>query len=144
MTTGGRCLCGQVSYEIRGKLPNIYRCYCSLCRKVSGSASNAAMLVDADRFSWCSGQELISRFATDSGFQSHFCSGCGCPVPNPSRQGDLFWIPAGTLDADARSRVAAHVYVTSSAPWHEVGASAPGYETMPGQDEFLKLLESKE
>ncbi|PRY63410.1 hypothetical protein B0H98_1085 [Vreelandella songnenensis] len=41
----GECLCGEVKFEIDGKLPNLYQCHCSLCRKTTGSTANAATFV---------------------------------------------------------------------------------------------------
>jgi hypothetical protein len=35
----GECLCGDVEFEIKGDLPNLYQCHCSLCRKVTGSSA---------------------------------------------------------------------------------------------------------
>ena len=46
----GKCLCGEVQFEILGDLPNLYQCHCSLCRKVSGSSSNSAMLIEAKNY----------------------------------------------------------------------------------------------
>ena len=42
----GRCLCGQVAYEIDGEIGPIDFCHCSYCRRASGSAfaSNASIL----------------------------------------------------------------------------------------------------
>ena len=35
--TQGRCLCGQVQFEIHGKLRDIVNCHCSKCRKFHGN-----------------------------------------------------------------------------------------------------------
>ena len=41
----GKCLCGQVAFEILGAVPKLYQCHCSLCRKQGGSTSNTATIV---------------------------------------------------------------------------------------------------
>ncbi|WP_373272041.1 GFA family protein, partial [Vibrio parahaemolyticus] len=60
----GNCLCGEVSFELSGELPPIYQCHCSLCRKVSGSSSNSALIVEASNFKWRSGEHQIRLFST--------------------------------------------------------------------------------
>ena len=35
--TNGRCLCGQVQYEIHGALRGIVNCHCSKCRRFHGN-----------------------------------------------------------------------------------------------------------
>ena len=93
----GKCLCGEVEFKLSGDVPNIYQCHCSLCRKVSGSASNSAILVESKNFSWLSGLENISHFVETSGFISDFCSSCGSPLPNLLKNGVGYWVPAGCL-----------------------------------------------
>ncbi|MAM88590.1 MAG: aldehyde-activating protein [unclassified Hahellaceae] len=113
----GQCLCGAVSFEIEGKLPNLYQCHCSLCRKVTGAAANAATIVAESAFRWLSGQDRIRSFSRSTGYRSDFCSVCGSPVPNKLNVKDRFWVPAGLLD-DARDlAVAVHIHLTSAAAW---------------------------
>ena len=44
----GSCLCGAVAFEIEGEVTPIGMCHCSKCRKVSGVASNATLMVARD------------------------------------------------------------------------------------------------
>ena len=39
----GSCLCGAVSYEVRGPFTRFGHCHCSRCRKASGSAHSTAL-----------------------------------------------------------------------------------------------------
>lgn len=128
-------MCGEISFELSGELPLIYQCHCSLCRKVSGSSSNSALIVKASNFKWCTGEHQIKSFSTNSGFKSEFCSQCGSPVPNISSNGDSYWVPAGLLSDPADTKVAAHVYVGCHANW-DVGFlndGIPQFETMPSE-----------
>ncbi len=47
----GSCLCGAVAFEVDGPIAGIGQCHCSLCRKVSGTASNAVFVV-ASKADW--------------------------------------------------------------------------------------------
>ena len=141
MTVTGHCLCGEVAFAIEGDLPNIYQCHCSLCRRVSGSASNAAMRVPAERFRWTGGEDQIGRYATETGFRSDFCRNCGSPVPNETAGGARFWVPAGLLDEPAKSRVALHLYVDSRASWDAIDTGAPHFDTMPDRESLDTILD---
>jgi len=139
----GKCLCGGVQFEIGGELPDLYQCHCSLCRKVSGSSSNTATLVEADQFKWISGDQTISSFAAASGFRSDFCSRCGCPVPNELKTGKGYWIPVGLLEETSDAEIVAHVYVGSKACWHAIGGDAAQYKEMPDTSKFGAMLQGK-
>ena len=96
----GKCLCGEIQFEIKGETPNLLQCHCSLCRKQSGSSANAATFVHESKFAWKSGMDKVTYFKNDTGFSSNFCSICGSPVPNQLRDTDKYWIPAGLLEDD--------------------------------------------
>jgi hypothetical protein len=136
----GRCLCAAVEFEISGEMPAIYQCHCSLCRRITGSSANAATIVERDQLSWLRGEESIRRYATDSGYQSHFCAGCGSPLPNPTREDSAWWVPVGLLDEDDRIELALHLYTGSKARWDSLPRAGEHYETMPDRDELHRLL----
>ncbi|MEZ8349440.1 GFA family protein [Vibrio splendidus] len=137
----GNCLCGEVSFELSGTLPPIYQCHCSLCRKVSGSSSNSALIVKSDSFKWLSGTNSIGRYASSSGFKSEFCQCCGSPVPNISASKDTYWVPAGLMSEDLETTIKAHVYVNSRANWDKafISDNVEEFATMPSESEWLKL-----
>ncbi|USD66672.1 GFA family protein [Vibrio sp. SCSIO 43136] len=138
-------MCGEVVFELSGELPLIYQCHCSLCRKVSGSSSNSALIIKQSNFKWCSGEKQIGSYATESGFKSEFCTRCGSPVPNLSSDGQSYWVPAGLLADPIETHVAAHVYVDSHASW-DIGLLNDGiakFEQMPSELEWSQLY-SKE
>lgn len=119
----GACLCGAVNFDINGELPNLYQCHCSLCRKVTGAAANAATFVRQADFRWLSGQDRITSFQKPTGYRSDFCSTCGSPVPNPLGNSGLVWIPAGLLDGEFTSEIAVHLHLDSSAAWEKDAAT---------------------
>ncbi|MEM7564154.1 MAG: GFA family protein, partial [Pseudomonadota bacterium] len=127
----GQCLCHRVEFEIDPPLPDIYQCHCSLCRKVSGAASNAAMIMPQSRFRWLQGESEIREFMTIDGFKSHFCNHCGSPVPNTTREGSAYWIPVGLLQDTQDFSLGAHVYLDSKAHWDEVTTGPRQFAEMP-------------
>lgn len=125
---GGSCLCGGVRFEIEGRVSPIGQCHCSLCRKVSGAASNATLLTAKRSFRWVSGQDMIEIFTKKTDWTTSFCRVCGCPVPELRANGKLYAVPAGSLDDDPGTRVEQHIYVGSKAAWDEIAGEARQYE----------------
>jgi len=138
----GRCLCGSVEFEVRDPPRKLYQCHCSLCRKQSGAASNAAFVVRSDHLVWHAGQDLVSSYIKPTGFRSDFCSRCGSPVPNPLRGTSYVWVPAGLLEESSPLEVAMHLFVGSKASWEPAPVSGTLHEEMPAFAELLKVLRS--
>jgi hypothetical protein len=129
----GSCLCNGVQFEIAGRLHPIGMCHCSLCRKVSGVASNATLMVGKDELAWLAGEDLLETYTREGGWHTTFCRRCGSPAPNLHPSGGAYWVPAGVLDDDPGVRVAMHIFVGSKASWDEIGGSAPQHdEFFPG------------
>jgi hypothetical protein len=124
----GSCLCGGVQFELTGRINPIGMCHCSLCRKASGVASNAGLLVGRDDLKWLSGEDLLQTYSRPTGWHNTFCRTCGAPGPNPYPGGGAYWVPAGSLDDDPGVRVAMHIFVGSKAVWDEIGGEAPRHE----------------
>ena len=58
----GRCLCGAVSYDVRRPFAKFVHCYCSRCRKATGSGHASNIYVAPAQFQWLSGQDALARF----------------------------------------------------------------------------------
>ncbi len=137
----GKCLCGGVKFEITGTVPNLYQCHCSECRRQSGSASNTATIVNANQFSWKAGQNIVTGFKHRTGFNSHFCSICGSPVPNKLRKSEYIWIPAGLLEDSENLEIVLHLYVGSKSHWEEISNSGMKYEESLSLETLNKTLQ---
>lgn len=136
----GQCLCGQVKFEVRTRHLRLYQCHCSLCRRQSGSSSNTAALVPLGQFRWLAGEKKVRSWVKDSGFRSDFCRTCGSPVPNQVRDLPMMWVPAGLLDEGEGLSVAAHLCLSSSAPWDQPPLQGQRHPEVPPLEELLKLV----
>ena len=139
----GKCICGSVSFEVKEKTPALYHCYCTLCQKQGGTASNAASIVYLDKFRWVSGENNIKKWHKDTGFSSHFCGNCGSPVPNIFKS-KYVWIPYGLLE-NVSPKVKANLWLSSKPDWATTAQLERNYDSAPEDiDEFVQYLNSEE
>lgn len=134
----GECLCGAVKFEIKGDVPNLYQCHCSLCRRATGSSANAATFVEQENFRWMSGQDKISSFQKPTGYRSDFCSVCGSPVPNQLRGMELLWVPAGLMEESFKAAVKVHLHMGSAASWERDAGECISFDAGPESLAALK------
>jgi hypothetical protein len=126
----GSCLCGSVAYELRGPFMEFVNCYCSRCRKASGSAYAANATVSPDSFRWIRGEDLVGRYDLPQArsFSISFCRQCGSQLPHHTRSGSTVIIPAGSLDSDLRVGPTKNIHWQSRAPWASPPADLPTSE----------------
>ncbi len=118
---GGRCLCGAVTYEVRGPLRDIVLCHCIECRRWGGaagafSATRADDLVigETEALRW------IASPASARQAERGFCDRCGSSLFWKAKDAERIGIAAGTLDQPTGLRVAAHIYTHQSSDWDEL------------------------
>jgi hypothetical protein len=125
MITGG-CLCGGVRYQVGGQPASMYYCHCSQCRRATGSAFAANVMVRSDDLSFVAGEELLASYESSPGKRRHFCSRCGSPIYSRSQaMPQLSSLRSGTLDGDPGIRPGTHIHVASKADWFEIHDTLP-------------------
>lgn len=126
----GKCLCGEVAIEIRGKISDIIHCHCSLCRKNSGTAYATNGFINSADFKIVSGQDSLSVFSFKPGRNRHFCRQCGSPVYSSNSQDpSRLRIRLGILESDIAERPISHNFVSSKANWENLDVDLPRYDT---------------
>ncbi|MDH5670755.1 MAG: GFA family protein [Myxococcales bacterium] len=125
-TIQGRCLCGDVRFEVCGPLLPLGYCHCKSCQRASGSAFAANAAVRTSDVIWRGGQEQITEYASSPGKRRAFCSRCGSPVyACVERQPDWLSIRLGSLDDDPCVRPGAHFNVAERAHWYPLTDGLP-------------------
>jgi hypothetical protein len=125
----GRCLCGDVRYEVRGDLGPIVLCHCTQCRRAQGSAFGANAEVRAAAFVVVAGAASIKEFESSPGKQRAFCGTCGSPLYSKrADRPEVVRVRVGTLDSPVASRPVAHIFATSKADWFDIHDDLPRYE----------------
>jgi hypothetical protein len=126
----GRCLCGDVAFELEGPVQGVGQCHCSLCRRVSGTSGNAVFLVPIAKFRWTAGEHSTVRFALPSHWSVTRCQRCGSPLP-ASHDGKQFWVPAGLMNEPLGTKVKLHIHTASRADWDEIPQGVAQFEAFP-------------
>lgn len=139
----GKCLCSDIEFsvDIQTGSFKIYQCHCLLCKKQSGSSANSATIIEAAHFSWIK-NDSIKIWQKETGFSSHFCANCGCPVPNVFAD-KYYWIPVGLLELDNKLdaiKVVANFCLSSKSSWHNVYRESENFDGLPDFKTILELL----
>jgi len=126
----GTCACGSVAYEITPPFQFFQYCHCSRCRKTSGAAHAANILLDRDQFTWTLGKELVSRWEDPAAerFCNSFCTVCGSKLPWQTRTGESFLVPAGTLDDTPTATPERNIFWKSKAEWYSEVGTLPFFD----------------
>ena len=77
-TLDGRCLCGNITYEIDGEPNWCGHCHCDSCRRNCSAAYVTFIGVDRDKHRWTS--EPPATYVSSPGVRRHFCPKCGSPM----------------------------------------------------------------
>ncbi len=119
----------------------MYHCHCSLCRKQSGTAANAATLINQQYFEWTSVTSSIFCYQKETGFRSHFCQRCGSPVPNQVGTTALIWIPLGLLDNAPKIQQKLSFCLSSKITWADEIKVNQSYTELPEFEELLSYFD---
>ena len=133
--TTGSCLCGSVRYVLTGNLGIFQYCHCSRCRKFTGGAFAANLLVAPEDFRWLEGEHLVGVYALPEAkhFGTAFCRSCGSSMPWLAQTGKAVVVPAGSLDEDPGIRPIQNIYCGSRACWYVEPSELPQHDALPSR-----------
>ena len=124
-TIKGRCMCGDIRYEITGPIYDMVHCHCESCRRQSSTAFATFFNVDKKHFRYTSGTPV--PYTSSPGVERTHCGRCGSPISyENAREFSLF---ACTLEDLTLVVPEAHIMVTEMMPWLEFGDDLPNYQT---------------
>lgn len=129
----GSCLCGGVTYEVRGPLGEMGHCHCSMCRKAHGAAFGTYAPVGWDAFEVLTGEHLISEYRSSETVTRTFCSVCGSTLQYVPDGRAGFGLAVGTLDDDPRQKPVYQIWTRDKAPWWDLTPEPPSFATEPSE-----------
>lgn len=127
----GSCLCGTVSFEVKGEFDSFYLCHCQYCQKDTGSAHAANLFSKSAKLSWLSGSDSVTSFTlSGTHHKKSFCKFCGSALPSIHELG-LLAIPAGCLDTEVSMSPTAHIFTSCKAVWDKGLDDVPEFVELP-------------
>ena len=119
----GSCLCGAISVEVTGRLPQPNACHCSQCRKQSGHywasvdvPQETVTIHGADNLTWFHASEKVRR---------GFCSTCGSFLFWDPIEKDEIAIAMGAFDQPTETQLEMHIFVADKGDYYEIGDGLP-------------------
>ena len=126
----GECFCGEIKYQVDGKLRDAKSCHCSRCRKAFSSQASASAFVEPNEFRWLSGESLLTSHVGKHGYGLQFCKICGstvCTIFN----GRVFQVTLGCINGSPDIEIGQHIYVGSKASWEVIPEGIIQFEEGP-------------
>jgi hypothetical protein len=116
----GVCLCGAVKFKVTPPFAAFRYCFCSRCRKASGAAHAANLIVPEAQFQWVEGEASVKRFDLPGAkrFAVSFCPACGTRVPHKINTTENMLVPAGLLDSAIEARPENSIFWNSKVDWY--------------------------
>merc|ERR1712218_627373 len=118
----GGCQCRAVKYELLAIPIEIQHCYCSICRKISGSTSCAwSPIKELDIRFICN--QTLTFYKSSKKVKRGFCRKCGSKIYlKYEYQKSLIWLTTASFDDDSnidwhRNKRKMHIYCASKAEY---------------------------
>lgn len=129
----GRCLCGEVAFELSGSPEVVQNCHCSRCRRARSAAHATNAFFRGEQLRWLGGEEYVQNFALPGAkrFGQAFCGRCGSKVPRVVASTGYVVVPCGGLDGGPGRPPRGHIFTGSKAPWYEITDGRPQWEELP-------------
>ena len=127
----GRCSCQAVAYEVADEFVAAFNCHCSNCRAWTGSAFLPWGEIERDKLKLTAGADALTIIGDPDAIHEVHCRACLSLIYWTAAGGEHLRVPYGSL-VDAPSLApAAHMFVGSKAPWHEILDDLPRYDEHP-------------
>lgn len=129
----GRCLCGDVTFEIKSAPLAGGQCHCKDCQRASGTGHMSLAFFKADDIT-VNGQTASYAVKADSGNTNtrHFCPKCGGRLfgENTARPG-VMAVAVGACDDNSWFEAQRVVYVKDKPAWDHTSTDIDNFDMMP-------------
>jgi hypothetical protein len=129
----GRCLCGDVAFELAGPPEVMQNCHCTRCRRARSAAHATNAFWRREQLRWVRGEDSVVNFPLPGAkrFGQAFCRRCGSAVPRVVESTGYAVVPCGGLDDQPGAMPRGHIFTGSKAPWFEITGDLPRWEALP-------------
>ncbi|KAF8500036.1 Mss4-like protein [Gautieria morchelliformis] len=137
----GRCLCGQITFEVNAEPLKVSCCHCLNCQKYTGTIFTTNVVFPAGSHRITKGEKLITVYqdeAQDSGnaLPRHFCANCGSPLFNTNGDfGRTMAVFYSALEGFEHRAPEVEYYAKDRVKWLPEFPNTERADTKPGQGE---------
>ncbi len=122
----GRCLCGAVTYQVRGPLRDVVNCHCQQCRRTHGHTAAYSRVRRTDLV--LTESRGLKWYRSSDAARRGFCRECGASMFWEPLDADSIAIAAGSLDAPTGLQTIRHIFVADKGDYYEI---EDGLEQLP-------------
>lgn len=123
----GKCFCGTVEYAVEDAFVYAANCYCSGCRRATGSAFKPFAGIPREKLTVTKGAADLLIHGSADNHDTH-CRACGSLLYSLVREAAWVHVAMGTLVDSPTIRPIHHIFVGSKAPWHDITDGLPQYQ----------------
>ena len=135
----GRCLCGSVTWELSGEPFQTFNCHCKMCRKAHGTPFGTYWFFLPEQIRLTGGADKVVDYRSSPKLIRKFCGTCGTVVPYGGEPKNTAVAPGGCHDHGKKSDC--NIFVTHSAPWHEITGDLARYDDYPPYTGYPRVEE---
>ncbi|MFX0546166.1 GFA family protein [Roseovarius sp. S1116L3] len=117
----GRCLCGDITFEVRGAPQGVTVCHCGQCRKQSGHVWASAHVPEAD----LTITGAPEWFAASEAAMRGFCARCGSFLFWKAHDEDTISFALGALDAPTGLSLEKHIFCDDKGDYYDIEDDLP-------------------
>lgn len=115
-THEGRCLCGDVTYEVTTPVFRCVTCHCDSCRRNCAAPMTATIGVDDGQWCWTGAEPAL--FKSSPGVERRFCARCGTPMSfRAVHMTNRIHFYLGTLEDPEAFRPESHSFLGEKLSW---------------------------
>lgn len=131
--THGSCLCGDVTFAVKGEPARWFMCHCSRCRRGRSAAHGSNAFYPPSQFSWRGGRAQVRTYRLPEAqrFAVSFCERCGGGAPLEREGAPFVLVPMGLVDGDPGARPQAHIFAADNAPWYPFADGIARFDALP-------------
>jgi hypothetical protein len=122
----GRCMCGDIRYELMSEPIAVIYCHCESCRRHTGAPASALAGMRRDDVRFTQGERAI--YESSSGVGRGFCRNCGTTLTwegDGEELGPLIEIHTGTLDEPNVFVPESHIHCDERLPHFDIADELP-------------------
>ncbi|MEQ9261167.1 MAG: GFA family protein [Roseovarius sp.] len=112
----GRCLCGDVTFEVTAEPQGASACHCGQCRKQSGHVWSSAFVPrDALRI-----EGKVAWYEASAAARRGFCPRCGSFLFWAAHDEDTMSFALGALDEPTGLRLEKHIFTADKGDYYDI------------------------